>query len=323
MKARRGFALIAALWLLVAISAVALELSVAAKARRLSAANVGERAAAVAAADAGIDVARARLSSLLLRPAMPRWSRLGASVLGTSQSAWAADPWSTAPQIVAGDGLEAGFRYQVTVRDPGTQLDLDRADEMQLTKLLAALRVDGGQADRVVEGILDWRDPDDLRRAHGAEREDYVRRGSALLPANGPFTSPGELRQVIGMTDAIYERLRPYVTLVGSGTVNVNAAERPVLLTLPGFTEQTVSLVLSLRAQGRRITDLMDLARLLGPGGAALIDDDGPLLLREATFETRELLLTSEASREGGARARVEVLVTRDPGVPVVWRRVR
>ena len=61
---RRGFALLAALALLVAISMVALELATAGRARRLAAANALEHAAASAAAQAGVEDVRARLVRL-------------------------------------------------------------------------------------------------------------------------------------------------------------------------------------------------------------------------------------------------------------------
>ena len=51
----------AALWLLVAISTVSLELSAMARGRRLSVVNALESARAVAAAESGIEHARARL----------------------------------------------------------------------------------------------------------------------------------------------------------------------------------------------------------------------------------------------------------------------
>src|SRR5262249_26123390 len=58
---RRGFALMAALWLLIAISTVSLELSVMARGRRLATINVLESVRAAAAAESGIEHARAHL----------------------------------------------------------------------------------------------------------------------------------------------------------------------------------------------------------------------------------------------------------------------
>ena len=226
--------------------------------------------------------------------------------------------------MVGGSDAVGQFRYRVTVRDPDAQLDLNRASEDQLRHLFAALRIDAAQADRAVDGILDWRDADDLPRLHGAERDAYLRLGSAVLPANGPFTSVGELPQVIGVTQAIYERVRPYMTVAGSGMVNVNVAERPVLLALPGFGEEAASAVLALRSRGGRVDNIEALASTLSPGARDRIVQALPQLMRAATTYTGELLVTSEGwLPDGIAHARVEALVVRDPFVRVVWRRVR
>src|SRR5438132_230256 len=59
---RNGFALLAALWLLVAFSLVGLSLSALARDRRLAAANLIERTQALAAAQAGVEHLRSRLA---------------------------------------------------------------------------------------------------------------------------------------------------------------------------------------------------------------------------------------------------------------------
>lgn len=314
MNARRGFALIVALWLLVIVSGLALELSIGARGRRLAAANVSERAAAIAAADAGIEQTLGRLD---------RMRRLPFTTLRLTPVA-ILDPWAHAPAIVGGEDAVGQFRYRVTLRDPGSQLDLNRASEDQLRRLLAALHLDAGQADHAIDGILDWRDGDDLPRLHGAERDAYLRLGSAVLPANGPFTSVGELPEVIGVTQAIYERMRPYVTVAGSGLVNVNVAERPVLLALPGFGEEAASAVVALRSRGGRVDNFEALANTLSPSARDRMVQALPQLLRAATTYTSELLVTSDARLPDGiAHARVEALIVRDPFVRVVWRRIR
>lgn len=314
MRIRRGFALVAALWLLVLVSVLALDVSVSARGRRLSAANASERAAAVAAADAGVEQALGRLDRMRRLPFTSR------DVSTTT----ILDPWATAPVIAGATGDAGEFRYRVTVRDAGAQLDLNHASEQQLRQLFAALRVDAAQADRAVSGILDWRDEDDLPRLHGAERDAYLRIGAAALPANGPFTSVAELTQVIGVTQPIYERVRPYLTVIGSGVVNVNVAERPVLLALPGFGEEAASAVLALRSQGSRVANLEALANTLSQGARDRMVEALPQLMRAANTYTADLVVTSDAwLPDGIARARVEALVVRDPFVRVVWRRTR
>src|SRR4051812_5924768 len=63
---RHGFVLMAALWLLVALSAVALDTALRHRARSAAAANLIDETRLQAAASAGTEYARSRLSSAML-----------------------------------------------------------------------------------------------------------------------------------------------------------------------------------------------------------------------------------------------------------------
>lgn len=306
MRNSKGFALLAALWLLVAFSVVSLALSAGARRRRLAAANLVEWTGAQAAANAGIEQLRQRLAA-----------RLEATVPAP------VDPWRGADSVVR-DTLELGdVRAVVHARDVGAALNLNRAGEDELRRLFVALRVDAGVADRLAQAIADWRDPDDLHRMRGAERDAYLEAGAAVLPGNGPFQSLGELRDVRGMTPALYEQVRPYLTLLGSGQININAADRPVLLTLKGFAEEAVAVVFRARRARRTIGLLQDLERELSPPARREFAAALPQLLGRAITETREVEVESEAWLPGSpVRARVTGFLVRSrESVFYVWSR--
>jgi general secretion pathway protein K len=305
MKDRRGFALLAALWLLVAISVASLALESTARARRLAAANLAEGIQARAAAQGGIEQTRAWLVQ-----------RLARTTLG--------DPWAGLDSR-PGDTLAVGAaRVLVSVRDPGAQLNLNRATEDDLRRLFVALRIDSGLADRLAQCILDWRDPDDLHRARGAERDAYLRAGAVQLPRNGPFQSLTELLSVQGMTRATYDQVRPYLTLLGSGQVNVNVAGRPVLLALPGMTEDAVAVLFRYRRRHQALQNLTDLERDLPSGARNALSARLPELLASTTTETREVEVTSQGWVEGSpVRATITGLFVRARGTVFhVWSRV-
>ena len=309
---RRGFALLAALALLVTISVVALELGVTARPRRLALAGAAERVAATAAAAGGVEHALAVLTRLEPIPLDRR----------VRDPARAPDPWGVAHGMVLGPAAAGAYVYRAELRDPFATLHLNGASEDQLRRLLLALRVDARRADRLAQAIADWRDADALRRANGAEHDDYLRAGLPLLPDDGPFAAVGRLRFVLGMTDSLYRALAPYVTVMGDAGVNLNAAPRPVLLALPGMTEEAVAFVLGQRAAGARVTDLDRLAASLSPGARTELRLATPALRNIVGFETREIVVTSEAAQPGGGtRARIDALVSRDAGGRVIWRR--
>jgi general secretion pathway protein K len=303
-----GFALLTALWLLVTISVASLALESAARTRRLSAANLAEGIRAQAAAQAGIEQVRARLVR-----------RLAEWTLNLE----GADPWTNVDSLLSDTLTIGAAQVGVAVRDVGAQLNLNVATDDELRRLFTALRIDAGQADRLAQCILDWRDADDLHRARGAERDAYLRAGAVDLPRNGPFQSIAELRAVQGMSADLYERVQPYLTLLGSGQVNVNVAERPVLLALPGITEDAVAVLFRYRRQRRVLGSIMDLERDLPSGARAVFASHLPELLGRTTTETRELQVTSDAVLGGSpVRARVTgVFVRARSAVFYVWAR--
>jgi general secretion pathway protein K len=305
MSDRRGFALIAALWLLVAISVLSLALETTARSHRLAAANLAESVQARTAADAGIEQTRARLVR-----------RLNATTVG--------DPWAGADSLFRDTIAVDPGRVLVSARDVGAQLNLNRATEDELRRFFVALPIDAGLADRLAQSILDWRDEDDLHRPRGAERDEYLKAGAVQLPRNGPFQSLDELAAILGMTRATYERVRPNLTLLGSGQVNVNAADRPVLLALPGMTEEAVAVLFRYRRRHQALANLTDLERDLSPGARNALAAHLPELLGQATTETREVAVTSVGWVEGSpVRVRITALFVRARGsVFQVWSRI-
>jgi general secretion pathway protein K len=311
---RPGFALIAALWLLVIIAAAGLEVSLRARDRRLVAANLLESAQARAAAEGGLEHARALLERLLVD------GERGSAEARPEE--WL-DPWRR-PETLFRDTVALGeAKYRIQLRDVGTALHLNRATEDELRRLFSALDVDFGRADQIAQSIMDWREPGDAHRARGAKREYYLRTGSPVLPRNAPFQELSEILFVRSMTPEIYQRAKPFLTLHGSGQVNLNAAERPLLLALPGMTEEAVAVLERYRRQARRIGNLDELARELSPTARSILVESRPRLLPRVTTEVREVEVYSEGWGAGGqVRARVEGLLVRSGGrAHLVWRR--
>lgn len=284
---RGGFALIAALWLLAAIAFVALDLSLRARDHRRSAANVQEMAVARGAADAGVAHARALLERRLM-------------VSLRSGEADGGDPWRGLDRLLPDSVALSGSAYRVALHDAGAALHLNRAGEDELRRLFTALRVDAGAADRIAQAAADWRDTDALRRPRGAERAEYVKEGAAVLPTNLPFRDVAELRHVRGMTDHIFRRVSPYLTVRGSGQVNLSNAPREVLLALPGMTEESVTLLLRMQRAGATLASVTDLGAELSPGARALFERELPRLMARSTTETREVEIRSSGWVNGG-----------------------
>lgn len=308
---RRGFALIAAIWLLVAFVAIGTSISLHSRARRLSAANILEEERGLAAAEAGLEHLRSRLSRLD-----------GGSSAPEHVPTTATDPWHYAPQVLPDTTQLGGERYHVTIRDAGASVNLNRADEDQVRRLLIALQVDAGTATDVAESILDWRDADELHHLNGAEKDDYIRTGAVALPADAPFSRVDELRYVQGVSPALLALVRPYLMVVGTGQINMNAAPRPVLISLPGINEEAAAVIERMRSSSTPLTSLQELSAQLSSGARENLLAAMPDLLRLAVFATSELEVRSEGWSEGSPDHRsIDALIVRAGRLGVVvWR---
>jgi general secretion pathway protein K len=299
----------ATLWLMVAISTVTLAIGVQGRELRAAAANRAEAVRAKEITNAGLEHARAELE---------RRARGSAAVSAIGLL----DPWATPERLLpAGGRLSDGARYTLAARDLGALLNVNRASELELRRFLTALAIDDGRSDRIAQAIADWRDPDDARRARGAEADAYLEAGSPVLPENGAFRRVEDLRHVLGMTEAVYERIAPLVSVAGTGRVNLASAPVPVLAALPGMEPALIRTVLERRRAGP-LGSIVELADDLPPDARAAFEAHLPDLVSRTTVRTQELEIVSEGWYEGApTRARTMAVAVRSGEAVFLFRR--
>jgi general secretion pathway protein K len=284
MRNRRGFALLAAIWLVVAIATVALAFALDARERRLLGINTSERGKGRAAAVGALNASQAALEAAL---------RQGP---GTGNARMAllrgADPWLDADSVFSGVIFVDSIPVDVQTLDLGTQLNVNTMSEQQLRTFFSFALRDFATADKLSQAVLDWRDADSIPRSNGAERDDYIREGILALPSNQTFREVSDLLHVMGMTPEIYDRISPYLTTRGSGVVNVNSADTVVLRAVPGMTDQVLAEILNQRSMGRRISNLNS---VMPRGGRGAINIPGLNNNSGMTVDVSELQLTLTA----------------------------
>jgi type II secretory pathway component PulK len=235
------------------------------------------------------------------------------------------DPWREPELLVVREMAFAEARYSLRLRDTGAALNLNTANAETLRNFFAqGLRVDYADADHLAQAILDWRDEDEIPRIDGGEREQYIDENLPVLPPNREFAELSELRHVRGMTQELYELASPYLTLIGSGRINVNAAPEPVLLALPGMTPAAAQELIRLRESGyvpRSGNELRALLPYMSRGATAA---ERSQFDRLTTYATNEVEIISEGRVDGGpVRVEARVVVGRsNNGAVVLWRRV-
>ena len=223
-RVQSGIALVLVLWMLALLSVIAGSLVFSWRTELLMARNLTSLAQAEALADAGVHKAIHELAQ--------------------SQ---------TDPQRWKGDGLTRlwifqGAKLRVTILDESAKVNINAAPAVLLKGLFRAVGVAEADADALADAVADWRDADDLRNLHGAEKADYAAAGKDYGPANALFETTEELRQVLGMNDDLFHKLESLVTVYSRQSgINTAVARREVLLALPGTTPEQVDIFLGQR----------------------------------------------------------------------------
>lgn len=160
---------------------------------------------------------------------------------------------------------DAGEHIVVDVMDETGKVDLNAAPPRMLEQLFLNLGLDFNSAHGLVEAIEDWRDPDDDTRLAGAESLYYLGLPQPYRPANQDFRSVDELLLVRGVTpellyggyrvgqDGTVERQFGLIDCLTVSThsqqVNINYAPLPVLLAVPGMSPKVAQFMIEGRAR--------------------------------------------------------------------------
>lgn len=283
----RGFALVAVLWVLAMVGVIGVGFQARARADRQAAANTRSAAQARWAARAGLAQMMSAVDGALHgnRDA-PSFERANDVVLPTIELTW------------------RKIRMSAVAIDARSRVNLNLAGEDHLSRLFIALGLRVGEAGALADAIVDWRDPDPLRRPHGAEASEYVALRPSGRPKNAPFERVDELRRVIGIDPALYRRLSPYLTVVGDGRININSAPAPVLATLSGIDGSAARAIVE-RRQARPFGNPYELLATLPRRSRGRIEGDMDRFIEAISFSPRDLEIHATAAVESapvGAR---------------------
>ncbi len=158
------------------------------------------------------------------------------------------DRWSDSPILFKDQLLDKGVymvcspvvndRSGTVVTNYGVgseegRVNLSKATRDQIRFIIErAAAVDTITAAGIADCVLDWRDADDEVLTAGAENGYYQAQKKPYSCRNGYLKSIDELRLVKGVTDEIFGKVERYVTVYGTGKINLNAAEPVVLKAL-------------------------------------------------------------------------------------------
>lgn len=218
-----GIALVLVLWVIVMLTVMAASFSLNMRREIDLVRNARERVLAGSVADAGIYYTMLRL-------------------IDTNNE----KKWRTDGSVY--EFLFAGARIRVSIYDEAGKFNPNNIAEPVLIRLLQRLDLadeDTGLADV----ILDWIDPDEFRRPHGAEVDQYREAGLNYGPRNQPFQTIQELQLVLGVSGEVYRKLESILTIYnGSPGIDPSVAPVEVLRALPDVTEEVIDIYVEERA---------------------------------------------------------------------------
>ncbi|HLH76360.1 MAG TPA: type II secretion system minor pseudopilin GspK [Candidatus Binataceae bacterium] len=91
----------------------------------------------------------------------------------------------------------------------------------------------------LLPALIDWIDPDSVTTPGGAEADFYMQLMPPYAPRNGPMPTIGDLSMVRGVTPALFERLRNFITTAPTSQININTAPPQVLIAAAPQLAQT------------------------------------------------------------------------------------
>ena len=242
--AEHGVILIALLWILVALSVIALSFSREGFVEVAAARNAQALEQSYFIARAGIN---ATIYQLIQKRFFPAVRQL--------QFQDTLDPVDLG--IVTGR-IGNGF-YQVHIQDESGKLNLNTVAREQIQALAEAAGIPKNDADIIADSIIDWRDPDKEHHLNGAEDDYYEALNPPYQAKNGRIDTVEELLLIRGITPEYFygypERaadgsivykygLSRYLTVYSTrNQINVNFAPLPVLRAIPGMSPQAAELI--------------------------------------------------------------------------------
>ena len=220
---RRGFIVVAVLWILAALSALVLIYLTFVTNTAVVVAASTDRVQSDALVTAGVELAAYQLTAVRAE---------GRPSSGTFNARMSA------------------ARVSVTFRSEAARIDLNAASKGLLAGLIIGLGGAPANAADYAERILAWRTP--AAGQDDPETSSYRTAGIAYEPRHAPFPAAEELWLVRGIPPVIVEGMLPFVTAFSNmASINIQDAAPQVVAALPGMTPERLQAVLSQRGDPR------------------------------------------------------------------------
>jgi len=312
-KNERGVALLAVLLGVALMTLIVVDFAMTSGLGFVSAANQANELRATYLARSGINVglgllaasARAQAAAVTTTP----------TKVDTLNDPWAA-PFPPMP-------LEGGT-VSLSIIDEDRKLNLNsmmtngtlQPPQIQkMQRLFTVLDVDV----QLVQSIVDWITPNTGTGSMGAEY--YLGLKPPYQPRYGPMPTLGDLQMVKGFNEAIFNRVRPFLTVISQNPsqVNINTAPPQVLAALEPVLMEDQHLVMAIidRRAAEPFANSTDVLNLLN-----MSDQTGQSITKDIVEQSGYFTITGTGTY-AGARKMITATFQRQPsgiGTLTMWR---
>jgi len=316
LATEHGVILIALLWILTALSVIALSFSRESFVEVAAARNAQSLESSYFVARAGIDTAVYQLFKKRYIPQL-------------RQAELQQEPEPLELGIVRGS--LGGGEYQVNIQDESGKINVNNVSEQQLRALAEAVGIQKPDSDIIADSILDWRDSDTAHRLSGAEDDYYQALNQPYECRDGAIETTEELLLIRGVTaEYFYGRperipdgsvsyrygLSRYLTAYSQGSpqVNVNFAPLPVLLSIPGMPPQAAQSIY----ERRRVKPFKTTQEIAGDLGMTL----PATAVQYLTVGGSEVFTLTASAHAANSKARrvIRTVISLQPGLNKPFR---
>jgi general secretion pathway protein K len=288
---RRGVALLLVLWVFITLGVLALDFASYMRDDAMAAVNFSEETRGYYVALAGMN--KALLDAMMERDEFQE----PAPIAGTVDEEEDEERQAVSVDGNWHPGEFAGAKYEIRMTDQGGLIPINRASETLLRRLVTSLATGGdftqsldrrtdAAVSELVDAIIDWRDPDDLERPHGAESDYYLDR-FGYGAKDGFFDAPEELLKVRGVDSHLFfgddfqPGLRDLVTVhvKDSDQISVNTMPDKLIKVLLGLDAEGMEELAELRASEVFVEELTARLASADPGLQGVLRESPPTIV--------------------------------------------
>lgn len=215
-----------------------------------------------------------------------------------------------------------GVRIEGHVFDMQSKFNLNNLQDKKFQSVFSNLlenigTIDAGQQQIILDATINWITSYQLDRGHDAFLNYYLKQKPPYYPGFQPMQTLSEFRLVQGVSNALYQALLPYITaLPGTMPININTASNKVLKSLgAGLSSEQADTLIQLRGK-KGISNASKLGPLLTklniPGEQITIASEYFLCVATTSMDDFHLTVYTLIRRHKGQKNKVLVSIVNE-----------